>query len=125
MNKGLYVKKQYMSGMQEFIRRLPKCELHLHIEGSLEPELMLKWAKRNGVELKYISSIEEVQETYEFENLQSFLDIYYEGAGVLQKEEDFYELTMAYLKRSFADNVKHAEMFLTFKRTLIKVSLLM
>ncbi|MCM8535509.1 MAG: adenosine deaminase [Lentisphaeraceae bacterium] len=99
-----------MNTIHEFIKKLPKCELHLHIEGSLEPDLMLKLAKRNDVELKY-KSIEEIQQAYQFDNLQSFLDIYYEGAGVLQKEEDFYELTMAYLERAVADNVKHTEIF--------------
>ncbi|MCM8529690.1 MAG: adenosine deaminase [Lentisphaeraceae bacterium] len=99
-----------MGDIQKFIEELPKCELHLHIEGSLEPDLMLKLAKRNGVELKY-KSIDEIQQAYQFDNLQSFLDIYYEGAGVLQKEEDFYELTMAYLERAIKDNVKHTEIF--------------
>lgn len=96
--------------MQDFIQKLPKAELHLHIEGSLEPELMFKLAKRNNIELKY-KSVEEIRNAYQFHNLQSFLDIYYEGAGVLQKEEDFYDLTWAYLERCKEDNVRHTEIF--------------
>lgn len=96
--------------MQKFIEQLPKCELHLHIEGSLEPELMFQLAHRNQIPLKY-KSVEEVRQAYEFCDLQSFLDIYYAGAEVLQKEQDFYDLTMAYLKRAITDNVKHCEIF--------------
>tara|TARA_R110000868_G_scaffold42681_5_gene144049 strand:- start:6823 stop:7815 length:993 start_codon:yes stop_codon:yes gene_type:complete len=96
--------------MKDFIQKLPKAELHLHIEGSLEPELMFKLAKRNNIELKF-KSIQEIKDAYEFDNLQSFLDIYYEGAGVLQKEQDFYDLTWEYLERCKEDNVRHTEIF--------------
>lgn len=96
--------------MQDFISKLPKAELHLHIEGSLEPELMFKLAQRNNISLKY-KSVEEIRNAYQFHNLQSFLDIYYEGAGVLQKEQDFYDLTWEYLLRCKDDNVRHTEIF--------------
>ncbi len=96
--------------LRKFIQEIPKAELHVHIEGTLEPELMLEIGKRNGVQLKY-KSIEEAKRAYNFHNLQSFLDIYYEGANVLLKEEDFYDLTWAYLKKSKADNVIHSEIF--------------
>ncbi|MEC9296315.1 MAG: adenosine deaminase [SAR324 cluster bacterium] len=96
--------------MEEFIKILPKAELHLHIEGSLEPELMFKLAERNQIELPF-SSVEEVREAYEFSDLQSFLDIYYAGAGVLLQTEDFFDLTWAYLERVHRDNVKHVEIF--------------
>ncbi len=92
------------------IARMPKVELHLHIEGSLEPELMFALAKRNDVELPY-ASIEEVRAAYDFSNLQSFLDIYYAGALVLQTEQDFYDLTWAYMERCQADKVRHTEIF--------------
>jgi len=92
------------------IARLPKVELHLHIEGSLEPELMFALADRNGVELPY-SSVEEVRTAYDFSDLQSFLDIYYAGACVLLKEQDFYDLTWAYLLRCEDDEVCHTEIF--------------
>ena len=89
---------------------IPKAELHLHIEGTLEPELMFEIAKRNQVTLRF-KSVEEVRQAYQFENLQSFLDIYYEGAKVLINERDFYDLTYAYLKKAAAQNVRHAEIF--------------
>ena len=95
---------------QSAIARLPKVELHLHIEGSLEPELMFALAERNGVELPY-SSVEEVRKAYGFSDLQSFLDIYYAGACVLLKEQDFYDLTWAYLLRCEDDEVCHTEIF--------------
>src|SRR6056297_382812 len=95
---------------QAAIARLPKVELHLHIEGSLEPELMFALAERNGVELPY-SSVEEVRKAYGFSDLQSFLDIYYAGACVLLKEQDFYDLTWAYLLRCEDDEVCHTEIF--------------
>ena len=94
----------------EFIKQLPKAELHLHIEGSLEPEMMMTLAERNQVSLPY-RTVEEIRAAYEFSNLQSFLDIYYAGAAVLQTEQDFYDLTYAYLQRAAADNVRHAEIF--------------
>lgn len=98
------------AAMADFIRGLPKAELHLHIEGSLEPELMFELARRNGVSLPY-QSIEDVRRAYVFTNLQSFLDIYYRGAGVLVHERDFYDMTWAYLKRAQADGVRHVELF--------------
>ncbi|WP_438726471.1 adenosine deaminase [Parasphingorhabdus sp. DH2-15] len=93
-----------------FIDKLPKAELHLHIEGSLEPELMFALAQRNGVQIPF-ASVEEVQAAYNFSNLQDFLDIYYQGMAVLIEEQDFYDLTMAYLQRAKADNVRHVEIF--------------
>jgi adenine deaminase len=93
-----------------FIGRLPKVELHLHIEGTLEPELMFAMAQRNGIRLKY-ASIDAVREAYHFHNLPSFLDIYYDGCGVLLHEEDFYDLTMAYLQRIHPQEVRHVEIF--------------
>jgi adenosine deaminase len=89
---------------------LPKCELHIHIEGSLEPELMFTLAQRNGIRLPY-DSIEAVRRAYSFGNLQDFLDIYYQGMSVLITEQDFYDLAFAYLRRAHADNVRHVEMF--------------
>lgn len=89
---------------------LPKAELHLHIEGSLEPEMMVALAKRNKIDLPY-KSVEDVRAAYNFSNLQDFLDIYYQGMNVLRTEEDFFDLTMAYLNRVRADNVRHVEIF--------------
>jgi adenosine deaminase len=88
----------------------PKAELHIHIEGSLEPELIFALAKRNGVKLAY-DSIDALRAAYAFTDLQSFLDIYYAGASVLLKEQDFYDMTMAYAERALADNVIHTEIF--------------
>jgi adenosine deaminase len=99
-----------MTHIQDFIRRLPKAELHLHIEGTLEPEMMFDLARRNQVDLPY-ASVDEVRRAYRFSNLQDFLDIYYAGAAVLLQEEDFYDLTMAYLNRCKRDRVMHAEIF--------------
>ncbi|MBK23068.1 MAG: adenosine deaminase [Halobacteriovorax sp.] len=99
-----------MSDIREFIKKLPKAELHLHIEGSLEPELMFKLSERNNIEIPF-KSVEEVRAAYEFDNLQSFLDIYYAGAAVLIKEQDFYDLTWEYLERCKEDNVIHTEIF--------------
>lgn len=96
--------------MEDAIRALPKVELHLHIEGSLEPELMFALAERNGVDLPY-ASVDEVRAAYDFSDLQSFLDIYYAGAQVLLKAEDFYDMTWAYLEQCRADKVRHAEIF--------------
>ena len=93
-----------------FIAALPKAELHLHIEGSLEPELMFELAQRNRVAIPF-ASVDEVRAAYAFSNLQDFLDIYYQGMGVLHREQDFYDLTAAYLARANADNVRHVEMF--------------
>jgi adenosine deaminase len=94
--------------LEAFVRGLPKAELHLHIEGSLEPELMFALARRNGVALPY-DSVDAVRAAYAFSNLQDFLDIYYAGAGVLLKRQDFHDLAMAYFDRAAADGVRHAE----------------
>jgi adenosine deaminase len=96
--------------LRELVQRMPKAELHIHIEGSLEPELIFALAERNGVKLNY-PSVEALRRAYAFTDLQSFLDIYYAGASVLLKEQDFYDMTWAYLQRARADNVKHAEIF--------------
>ena len=93
-----------------FVAALPKAELHLHIEGTLEPELMFALAARNGIRLPY-ASVEEVRAAYRFSNLQDFLDIYYAGANALLETQDFYDLTWAYLERAFTQNVRHAEIF--------------
>jgi adenosine deaminase len=92
------------------IQQIPKAELHLHIEGTLEPELMMSLAQRNGVAIPY-ANVDEVRNAYEFSDLQSFLDIYYAGAQVLIEEQDFYDLTWAYLERAASDNVRHVEIF--------------
>ncbi|EPR7549511.1 adenosine deaminase [Vibrio fluvialis] len=96
--------------MKEFIQQLPKVELHLHIEGSLEPELMFDLAQRNQIAIPF-SSPDEVRAAYQFSNLQSFLDIYYQGANVLIHEQDFFDLTWAYLLHCQQDNVMHTEIF--------------
>ncbi|MEO8281181.1 MAG: adenosine deaminase, partial [Ideonella sp.] len=92
------------------LRTMPKAELHIHIEGSLEPELIFKLAQRNGVELTY-PDVETLRAAYAFTDLQSFLDIYYAGASVLLQEEDFFDMAMAYFERAAADHVVHAELF--------------
>jgi len=94
--------------MKSFIQNLPKAELHLHIEGTLEPELLFKIAKRNNIDLKY-KTINELKEAYNFNCLQDFLDIYYQGASVLIKEQDFYDLTYSYLQKCANQNVRHTE----------------
>jgi adenine deaminase len=96
--------------MERFIRGVPKAELHLHIEGSLEPEMVFALAEKNGIRLKY-ASVAELREAYQFENLQSFLDVYYAGADVLRTEDDFRAMTLAYLERAQRDGVVHAEIF--------------
>lgn len=96
--------------MIDFLEKMPKAELHVHIEGSLEPELMFEIGRRNGMSLPF-ADVEEVRAAYDFHNLQSFLDIYYSGAGVLQTEQDFYDMTWAYLLRCHAQNVVHVEPF--------------
>jgi adenosine deaminase len=96
--------------INDFIQGLPKVELHLHIEGTLEPELMFKLAKRNKIAIPF-ESIEQVRKAYNFSNLQSFLDIYYRGTNVLQTEQDFYDLTWAYFSKIYSQNVRHAELF--------------
>ena len=96
--------------MEKFIQQLPKAELHIHIEGSLEPELMFDIAVRNNIALPF-KSIAEARLAYDFSDLQSFLDIYYAGANVLLQEADFYDMTLAYMKRASEDNVRHTEIF--------------
>ena len=95
---------------EPFLKALPKAELHLHLEGSLEPELMFQLAERNGIDLPY-ASVEEVKKAYDFTNLQSFLDIYYQCADVLRTEQDFYDLTWAYLQHCHDEGVVHVEPF--------------
>lgn len=99
-----------MDELNVFIAGLPKAELHLHIEGSLEPEQMFAMARRNGVTIPF-ASVEEVRAAYQFSNLQDFLDIYYAGADVLRTEEDFRDLAFSYFERAAADGVVHAEIF--------------
>jgi adenosine deaminase len=98
------------ASIEDFIAGIPKAELHLHIEGSLEPEMAFALARRHGVALPY-ASVEALREAYRFEDLQDFLDIYYAGAGVLRGSADFHALTRAYLERARADGVVHAEIF--------------
>lgn len=98
------------STTDQLIELLPKTELHLHIEGTLEPEMMLQMAEKNKVRLPY-DSVESLQAAYQFENLQSFLDLYYQGCKVLQTEEDFYDLTWAYLEKAANNNIRHVEIF--------------
>lgn len=99
-----------MGSMEAFIRDLPKAELHLHIEGSLEPELALRLARKHGVALPH-ASVEELRAAYDFDNLQQFLDIYYAVADVLRDEDDFYHLALDYLWRAHEQGVVHAEIF--------------
>ncbi len=99
-----------MKNRTAFSKGLPKAELHLHIEGSLEPEQMMQFARRNNVILPY-KTADEIRAAYAFNNLQEFLDIYYTGMSVLQTEQDFYDLTYAYLKRAKQDNCRHTEIF--------------
>jgi adenosine deaminase len=96
--------------LTEFIRDIPKCELHLHIEGTLEPELMFKIAERNRIKTNY-NSVEELRQAYNYSDLQGFLNIYYESAKVLINENDFYDLTYAYLQKARSQNVLHTEIF--------------
>ena len=96
--------------MKDFISNIPKAELHLHIEGTFEPELMFAIAQRNNIDLKY-KSIAELKSAYDFSNLQDFLDIYYQGASVLITEQDFYDMTWAYLEKVYKQNVIHVEIF--------------
>ncbi|MEM6584249.1 MAG: adenosine deaminase, partial [Pseudomonadota bacterium] len=95
---------------EAFIAAVPKAELHLHVEGSLEPEMMFELARRNSVTLPY-ASVQEVAAAYQFANLQEFLDLYYLGMQALVEERDFYDLTLAYLERVHRDNVRHVEIF--------------
>jgi len=96
--------------MTGFVEGLPKAELHLHIEGTLEPDMMFRLAARNEITLPY-PSVEALRSAYQFEKLQDFLDLYYQGMGVLRTEEDFYDLTWAYLEKARAQNILHAEIF--------------
>jgi adenosine deaminase len=96
--------------LRHLLQAMPKAELHIHIEGSLEPELIFELAQRNGVSLPY-PTVDALRQAYDFSDLQSFLDIYYAGASVLLTEQDFYDMTAAYLARAAADNVRHAEIF--------------
>ena len=96
--------------LDSFIRGIPKAELHLHIEGTLEPEMTFRLAQRHGVKLKY-DSVDALRRAYDFADLQSFLDLYYAGADVLRDAQDFHDLTRAYLERAHADGVVHAEIF--------------
>jgi len=96
--------------LEDFVGQMPKAELHLHIEGTFEPELMFEIAQRNNITLPY-ASVQEIRDAYDFSNLQDFLDIYYAGAGVLIHEKDFYDLTWAYLHKVHAQNVVHTEIF--------------
>ena len=98
------------AALPTLLQRMPKAELHMHIEGSLEPEMIFKLAQRNGVRLRY-ESVEALRRAYAFTDLQSFLDIYYAGASVLLKEQDFFDMAFAYLEKAAADNVVHAEIF--------------
>lgn len=102
--------EQADAALTEFVRRLPKAELHLHIEGTLEPELLLELGRRNGVALR-CSSAEECRAQYRFSDLRHFLDIYYEGVQVLVTEQDFHDLTAAYVRRVAADGARHVEVF--------------
>jgi len=99
-----------MTSIENFIKGIPKTELHLHIEGTFEPELLFEIAKRNKKEIKY-KSVDELKKAYDFNNLQDFLDIYYEGASVLIEEQDFYDMTWAYLEKVHPQNVIHTEIF--------------
>ena len=103
-----------MNKIFDFIKKVPKAELHVHIEGTLEPTLMFKLAKRNNIEIPF-KNIDEIKKAYNFHNLQSFLDIYYQGAKVLINEKDFFDLTWEYLLKSKEDNIVHTEIFLTLK----------
>jgi len=96
--------------VKSFIERMPKAELHVHIEGTLEPELMFELASRNRIGLPY-KTPQEVKKAYQFSDLQSFLDIYYQGSRVLVRDRDFYDLTWAYLTRAKQQNIRHAEVF--------------
>ncbi len=99
-----------MSAHSDLIARLPKAELHLHIEGSFEPEMMMQLAERNRIDIPF-KTLEEARAAYDFNNLQEFLDLYYQGMNVLRTEQDFHDMTFAYLQRAKADNVAHVEMF--------------
>lgn len=96
--------------MTEFIKKIPKAELHIHIEGSLEPKMMFDLAKKNNIDISY-KNIDDIKKAYDFSNLQSFLDIYYAGANVLITKQDFYDLTWAYILKCKENNIVHSEIF--------------
>ena len=108
LSSGGSVNRHNDAELTEFIRQLPKAELHVHIEGTLEPELLFSMAQRNGVVLDF-ASVDELRQAYQFKDLQSFLDLYYAGARVLLTELDFYEMTWAYLERARSDGIVHVE----------------
>ena len=110
MSSSFSVKPVAADRLPELLRQMPKAELHIHIEGSLEPELIFALAQRNGLSLPY-ASVEALRSAYAFSNLQSFLDIYYAGASVLIKEQDFYDMARAYLHKAAQENVLHTELF--------------
>lgn len=110
MNQTIAFEMDKQDPRERFIRGIPKAELHLHIEGSFEPELMFTTARRNDVRLKY-RSVSKLRAAYKFNDLQDFLDIYYEGVNVLIQEQDFYDLAMAYLKKALSQNILHSEIF--------------
>src|SRR5213593_4678626 len=101
---------QSVPNIESFIRGLPKAELHLHIEGTLEPEMVFELARKNDIPLSH-PSVEALRDAYDFQHLQSFLDLYYQGANVLRDESDFHALTTAYLERARAQGVVHVEIF--------------
>ena len=104
-----------MSKLEAFIEGMPKCELHVHIEGTLEPEMKFQLAQRNGIKLPYESEA-ALKAAYDFDDLPSFLAVYYEGMGVLLTEQDFYDVTLAYLRKAQSQNVRYAEMFFDPRR---------
>ena len=110
MRSAFQVKPIAADRLPELLRQMPKAELHIHIEGSLEPELIFALAKRNGVQIPY-AGVDELRRAYAFTSLQSFLDIYYAGASVLLAEQDFYDMARAYLLKAVQDNVLHTELF--------------
>ena len=99
-----------MSAIAEFIQGLPKAELHVHIEGTLEPEMMFALARRNGISLPY-PSVDALRAAYTFHSLQEFLNLYYQGTNVLRERRDFYDLAWAYVEKAKMQNVRHAEVF--------------
>nr|WP_302898039.1 hypothetical protein [Sphingomonas morindae] len=111
MLAGNRMTEQHMDEVEAFIRGLPKTDLHMHLEGSIEPELMVRLAGRNGIPLRW-KTPDALRGVYEFENLQSFLDLYFDGCRVMVTEQDFREVTSAYLARAVSDGVIHAEMFI-------------
>jgi adenosine deaminase len=99
-----------LTNEEDFLRRMPKVELHLHLEGTMEPELLMKLAKQNKIKLRF-KTVEEIRQAYDFQDLQSFLDLYYEGMSVLIEEQDFFDLAMEYLKKMKEETTRHVEVF--------------